>query len=61
MYLEYDNKRTRENQELIVMEETEQKSEIDILCEFYKMQNNQDMDEEQMEFSKHLIEKLLGM
>lgn len=61
MYLEYDNQRTRENQELIVMEETEQKSEIDILCEFYKMQNNQDMDEEQMEFSKHLIEKLLGM
>ncbi len=61
MYLEYDNQRTRENQDLIVMEETEQKSEIDILCEFYKMQNNQDMDEEQMEFSKHLIEKLLGM
>ncbi len=59
MYLEYDNIRTRENQEIIVMEETERKSEFDVLCEFYQLQNNQEMDEEQMDFSKTLIEKLL--
>ncbi len=61
MYLEYDNLRTRENQEIIVSEENEQKSEWEVLCEFYKLQNNQDMDEEQMDFSRKLIEKLLGL
>ncbi len=61
MHLEYDNLRTRENQELLITEETEKKSEWEVLCEFYQLQNNQEMDEEQRAFSQKLIEKLLGM
>ena len=59
MHLEYDNIRTRENQDIAAVEEVEQKSELEILEEFYQLQNNQSMEEEQREFSRALIEKLL--
>jgi exonuclease SbcD len=58
MRLEYDNKRTRENQEILYTQSGEQKSEMELFEEFYEMQNNQPMSEEQKNFCKNLIEKI---
>jgi exonuclease SbcD len=58
MRLEYDNKRTRENQEILYTQSGEQKSELELFEEFYEMQNNQPMSEEQKNFCKNLIEKI---
>ena len=53
MRLEYDNRRTRENQQI------ERKSELEYFEEFFELQNNQPMNEEQRKFSEELIRKLL--
>ena len=57
MRLDYDNRRTRENQE-IATERTTQKSEMEYFEEFFELQNNQPMNEEQRKFSEELIRKL---
>lgn len=58
MRLEYDNQRTRENQEIVAGQETEQKSELELFEEFYQLQNNQPMSGEQRNYTKRLIQKL---
>ena len=58
MKLEYDNKRTRENQSIDQCGEMEEKSPLDLFQEFYTLQNNQEMTEEQNEFIKNLMEKI---
>lgn len=58
MKLDYDNKRTRNNSELGSCDEVEKKSPLELFAEFYEMQNNQPMSEEQLSFSKELIEKI---
>ncbi len=58
MRLEYDNRRTRQNQELKAVEELEKKSELELFCEFYEKQNNQPMSEEQKNYVEALIAKL---
>lgn len=55
MQLAYDNTRTHNNQELL-LENLPQKSELEILEEFYALQNNQDMTEQQRRFSKQLLD-----
>ena len=52
MRLTYDNSRTRTDQALEAAGEVEQKSELELLEEFYELQNNQPMNEEQIEFAK---------
>lgn len=59
--LEYDNKRTRENREIAVGKAVEQKSELELFEDFYKLQNNQPMSAKQREFAGRLIGKLRGM
>ncbi len=57
MRLEYDNSRTRHSREVERAEEIEQKTELELFAEFYEMQNNQPMSEEQSAFVTRLIEE----
>ena len=58
MGLEYDNKRTRESQSIEAAQAVEQKSELELFEEFYELQNNQPMSEQQRQFARGLIEQL---
>ena len=58
MRLEYDNCRTRENQKVTGTETVEKKSELEYFEEFFELQNNQPMNEEQRKFSEELIRTL---
>lgn len=55
MRLQYDNVRTRANQRIEVPEDMEKKSELELFEDFYKLQNNQPMKEEQEEYVKQLL------
>lgn len=57
MRLEYDNSRTRQNRLIERTEEIEQKSEPELFAEFYELQNNQPMSDEQAAFVARLIEE----
>ena len=59
MRLEYDNRRTRENQEITGTEAVKKKSELEYFEGFFELQNNQPMNEEQRKFSEDLIRKIL--
>lgn len=55
MKLTYDNKRTRENRKISDVMDVAHKSPIELFGEFYEMQNNQPMSEEQRTFTEELI------
>ena len=57
MKLEYDNKRTRSNAVILGDEKVEAKSPYELFSDFYELQNNQPMSEEQSTYMKELIEK----
>lgn len=58
MHLEYDNTRTRFDENVTAAEDIERKSELELFREFYKLQNNQDMTEQQEAFVKALLERI---
>ncbi len=58
MKLSYDNKRTRENKAIDGSSEVEKKAPIDLFEEFYELQNNQEMTDEQRELVENLIENI---
>lgn len=58
MRLEYDNRRTRENQFIEGAEAVEQ-SELELFEEFYQLQNNQPMSEQQLSLSRELVLDIL--
>ena len=58
MKLDYDNKRTRTNMVITGDEEAETKTPFELFSDFYELQNNQTMNEEQADFMKSLIEKI---
>ena len=58
MRLEYDNRRTRENQNVAGAETVQKKSEPGYFEEFFELQNNQPMNKEQRKFSEELMQKL---
>ena len=57
MKLDYDNKRTRSNSQIIGDSAVEQKTPFELFSEFYELQNNQSMNDEQSALMKDLIEK----
>lgn len=59
MQLVYDNSRTRQSRQVEVTEHVEQKSEMELFEEFYEIQNNQQMSEEQQDFVRELMEELV--
>lgn len=58
MRLDYDNRRTRENREVEGAQDVEKKSPLEHFADFYRIQNNQEMNEEQRAFMQELIEKV---
>lgn len=58
MKLDYDNKRTRSVNSIDAAKDVESKSNYELFAEFYEMQNNQPMSDEQSEFVKNLIEEI---
>lgn len=56
--LDYDNRRTREKQTPEGAKEAEQQTPLAHFAEFYRIQNNQEMSEEQRAFMQELIEKV---
>ena len=59
MRLEYDNLRTRGQNHIDEACDVDMKSELELFEEFFEIQNNQAMSEEQKNFSEKLIEELL--
>lgn len=60
MHLSYDNRRTRQSQELQLAEAMEEKTPLALLEEFYVLQNNAPLSEEQRAFARHMIEEIWG-
>lgn len=58
MRLLYDNSRTREGRMVEVVQDIEQKSELELFEEFYELQNNRAMSGEQIAYLERLIEKI---
>lgn len=58
MRLDYDNLRTRENQEITAPERTESITPLEHFAAFYQLQNNQPLTAEQAAFCQQLIEEI---
>ncbi len=58
MKLDYDNKRTRHSAEISGSDDVEKKSPLTLFSDFYELQNNQPMSEEQKAYVGDLIEKI---
>lgn len=58
MQLEYDNHRTRSASEITVTEKAVQKSELELFQEFFELQNNTPMNNNQQELVKELLDAL---
>ena len=58
MKLDYDNIRTRGNNEIEATSSVEEKTPMELFSMLYKMQNNQDMTQKQEEFLSELIESI---
>lgn len=59
MHLEYDNKRTRAGIELEEAAIVEEKSELELIQEFYQQQNQRPMGKEQEQFVREILETLM--
>ena len=58
MVLDYDNKRTRSGRIIEGDEEVERKSPYELFTEFYELQNNRSVSEDQAVYLRDLIEKI---
>ncbi len=58
MKLDYDNTRTRSNNEVSGASDAERKSPIELFREFYELQNNQPMSGEQDALIQEMIDKI---
>lgn len=58
MKLDYDNKRTRENRIITRAADVQTKTPLQLFEELYRLQNNQEMAEEQRQYVQQLIEEV---
>ena len=58
MRLDYDNRRTREDQQITAPERVENITPLQHLAAFYELQNNQPLTDEQAAFCQQLIEDI---
>lgn len=58
MKLDYDNTRTRNSLALTQAEETEKKSDTELLSEFFEKQNGKSLSDEQLEYAANLFEQI---
>lgn len=56
--LDYDNRRTRTQNQIMGAEEVEQKSPLELFAQFYQLQNNQPLTLEQRTLVKDLMEQI---
>ena len=61
MCLQYDNKRTREQASIDGAVDAETKTPFQLFAEFFELQNNAPMSDEQSAFMKDLMEKVIQM
>lgn len=57
MKLDYDNQRTRSNAEISDISDLKCKTPLELFSDFYQLQNNQPISDEQKEFMEKMIEK----
>lgn len=60
VFLDYDNQRTKKLSQINAMESVEKIHPMEIFKEFYKLQNNQEMSKEQIDFATDLITGIWG-
>jgi exonuclease SbcD len=60
MKLDYDNTRTRNNIVFGAAQKVEEKSQFELFAEFYELQNNQPMSDEQTKYVQEKIEEIWG-
>lgn len=58
LHLTYDNARTRMNNEITGVVDTEKKTTYELFAEFFEKQNNARMNDEQAKYMKELIEMI---
>ncbi len=58
MKLDYDNTRTRNSIALTQAEETEKKTDTELLSEFFEKQNGKPLSDEQLEYAANLFEQI---
>ena len=58
MRLDYDNRRTREDQQITAPGRVENITPLQHLAAFYELQNNQPLTDEQAAFCQQLIEDI---
>lgn len=58
MKLDYDNTRTRNSLALTQAEETEKKTDTELLSEFFEKQNGKSLSDEQLEYAANLFEQI---
>ena len=58
MQLLYDNQRTKTTQEVDAAQAVEKKTEMELFYEFYELQNNQPMKQQQKDFAEQLIREI---
>jgi len=56
--LDYDNTRTRQNQKLELGSQPESRTPLSLLSDFYELQNNRPMGEEQRRYALETMEKI---
>ena len=60
LQLDYDNKRTQANAELKVTEDLVEKTPLELIDDFYRLQNNQKLSEEQKQYLTNLLSEMGG-
>lgn len=58
MKLDYDNKRTKYSSEAELIADTRRKTPLEQFADFYKQRNGSPMSEDQLKFTKELIEEI---
>lgn len=58
MKLDYDNKRTRADMEINAADDVDNRSPFDLFSDFYELQNNRPMSQEQSDYMHDLIEEI---
>ena len=60
LQLDYDNKRTQANAELEITEDLVEKTPLELIDDFYRLQNNQKLSEEQKQYLTNLLSEMVG-
>ena len=60
LQLDYDNKRTQANAELEITEDLAEKTPLELIDDFYRLQNNQELSENQKQYLTNLLSEMGG-